>query len=61
MGNKTSESQLKANKKWNEKNKEKMNHIRNKSGCKKYIENATFEELQEIECMMHKRKNELNG
>lgn len=57
--NKTSEAQLRASKKWNEKNKEVMSHIRNRSGCKKYIEKATLEELAEIETLIESRRNDI--
>ena len=53
---KTSEAQIKASTKWNQKNKEKMNHIRNRSGTKKYISNASLEELEEIEQIIKERK-----
>ncbi|MFM1525656.1 MULTISPECIES: hypothetical protein [Helcococcus] len=56
MENKTSESQLKASTKWNKKNKDKMNHIRNRSGAKKYISNATNEELKELEKLIKERR-----
>lgn len=60
MENKTSESQLRASTKWNKKNKDKMNHIRNRSGAKKYILNSTLEEIQELENLIEQRKKELD-
>lgn len=54
--NKTSKSQIKASTKWNKENKEKMNHIRNRSGAKKYIENASIEELEELEELIKERR-----
>lgn len=59
MDKKTSKAQIKASTKWNQANKEKMRHIRNRSGAKKYIEFASIEELEELEMMIDKRKKEI--
>jgi hypothetical protein len=56
---KTSNAQLKASKKWQEKNKEQMKHVRNRSGAKGYIKNATIDELTELEQLIQLRKEEL--
>lgn len=56
---KTSQAQIKASTKWNQENKEKANHIRNRSGAKKYISNATVEELEELVKLIEERKKSL--
>ena len=50
MERKTSEAQIKANKKWIEANREKANYMRGKSSAKSFIRNkATLEDLEELE------------
>nr|WP_216691428.1 hypothetical protein [Enterococcus innesii] len=53
---KISDAQLKASRRWQEKNKEQMKHVRNRSGAKGYIKNASLEELAELEQLITKRK-----
>ncbi|MFC0232492.1 hypothetical protein ACFFIF_00615 [Vagococcus entomophilus] len=55
--NKTSDSQLKANQKWNSNNKEKMNYIRKRSAARGFVKVATTEDLQELESLIYERKN----
>ncbi|GCF95901.1 hypothetical protein NRIC_37920 [Enterococcus florum] len=57
---KTSDSQLRASKKWQEKNKEHMNYIRKRSGAKGYIKIATAEDLDELIQLINERKKVLN-
>lgn len=58
---KTSDAQLKASRKWQEKNKEQMKHVRNRSGAKGYIKNASLEELVELEQLIVERKKALSN
>ncbi|WP_213335550.1 hypothetical protein [Enterococcus casseliflavus] len=53
---KTSDAQLKASRRWQEKNKEQMKHVRNRPVAKGYIKNASLEELQELEKLITERK-----
>lgn len=58
--NKTSEAQIKASTKWNQKNKEKVKKNRHKSGCRIYIRDfANAEELEEVEGWIEDRKKVL--
>ena len=60
MEKKTSESQLKAIKKWNEANREKANYTRGKSAAKSFIKNkATVEDLEMLEEVIHERRQSL--
>ena len=60
MERKTSEAQIKANKKWIEANREKANYMRCKSSAKSFIRNkATLEDLEELEKLILERKNNI--
>ena len=60
MTTKTSESQIKANKKWNEAKRERANYMRGKSSAKSFIRNkATLEDLEKIENLIIERNNNL--
>ena len=60
MERKTSEAQIKANKKWIEANREKANYMRGKSSAKSFIRNkATLEDLEESEKLILERKNNI--
>lgn len=53
-----SEAQLKANKKWNDKNKDKQRIYRYRSYARKFIRDlATEDDLKELEELIHKRLN----
>lgn len=56
---KTSEAQLRASRKWDQKNPDIKRKSRNKSGCKTYIRDfADEEDLKEVEeWIAEKRKN----
>jgi hypothetical protein len=59
--NKVSEAQRKANKKWDEKNKERKSYINKRSTAKSFILNlATQEDLENIEKYVEQRKDELS-
>lgn len=58
---KTSDAQLKASRKWQKKNKEQMKHVRNRSGAKGYIKNASLGELAELEQLIEERKKALSN
>ncbi|EAF4136589.1 TPA: hypothetical protein LWK38_000464 [Listeria innocua] len=46
----TSDAQLKANKSWQEKNKEHANYLKSRSAARSFIKNkATLEDLKELE------------
>lgn len=53
-----SEAQLKANKKWNDKNKDKQRIYRYRSYARKFVrELATDNDLKELQELIHKRLN----
>ena len=59
--NKTSESQLKAAKKWNDKNKDKQRVYRYRSYARKFIRDlATNDDLKELDELIHNRLNNSN-
>ena len=58
---KTSDAQLKVSRRWQEKNKEQMKHVRNRPGAKGYIKNASLEELTELEQLISERKKALSN
>lgn len=49
------EAQKQAQKKYIEKNRDKMNYIRKKSACKTFISIANSEDLQEIQNWINER------
>lgn len=54
-----SEAQLKANKKWNDKNKDKQRIYRYRSYARKFVrELATEDDLKELQELIHKRLND---
>lgn len=57
---KITKARAKANKKWDEKNKERKKYIVKRSTCKSFILNlATEEDLENIEQYIADRKNQL--
>ncbi len=56
---KTSEAQLRASKKWQEKSKEHMNYIRKRSGARGFVKIASLEDLKELEKMIAEKIKEL--
>lgn len=57
-----SDAQKRANKKWNEKNKDKMTYFRRKSDSKNFIlKYATEEDLDKTLEYIQQRKNELKN
>lgn len=60
MATKTRESQIKANKKWQENNREHSNYLRSRSSARSFIKNkATLEDLEELEKLILERRNSL--
>lgn len=59
MENKTSEAQIRASKKWNQANKEKVKYNRAKSATRRFIAEANREDVLWIEESVRKRKTEL--
>lgn len=56
----TSQAQLDANKRWREKNKEKVEAQRYRSMARSFIRRfATIENLEELETLIEERKREL--
>lgn len=51
------EAQLKANKKWCEKNRERSNYLKGKSACKCFIKKASYEDLMEIKNILYENIN----
>lgn len=55
-----SESRVKANKKWDEKNRERTSYLRSRSSAKSFIKNkATKEDVDMLKEVMKKRLEEL--
>ncbi|MFH5810360.1 hypothetical protein [Companilactobacillus sp. FL22-1] len=60
MTGKLSEARIKANKKWDEKNKERASYLRSRSSAKSFIKNkATKEDIEMLKDVMKKRLEEL--
>lgn len=60
--NKTSEAQIKASTKWNQKNPEAVKKARHKSGCRIYIRDwADEEDLIEVEEWISTRRETLKS
>ena len=58
---KTSEAQLKASRKWQDKNKEQMNYIRKRSAARGFIKVATIEDIEELKSLIEQRKKDLSS
>lgn len=59
--NKDKNTQTEANKRWQEKNKEKAKYLSNRSRARSFIrKQATLEDLAELEQLISERKNELS-
>ena len=57
-----SDAQIRANKKWNDKNKDKMNYFRRKSDSKNFIlKYANEEDLDKTLEYVQQRRNELKS
>lgn len=53
-------TQTEANKKWQEKNREKARYLRNRSTARSFIRNqATLEDIEELEKLIADRRNQL--
>lgn len=60
MAEKLSEARIKANRKWDEKNKERTSYLRSRSSAKSFIKNkATKEDIDMLKDVMKKRLEEL--
>ena len=60
MTEKLSEARIKANRKWDEKNKERTSYLRSRSSAKSFIKNkATKEDIEMLKDVMKKRLEEL--
>ncbi|AGR25926.1 hypothetical protein I0M66_002231 [Listeria monocytogenes] len=56
----TSDAQLKANKAWQDKNKEHANYLKSRSAARSFIKKkATLEDLEELEIAVKQRKTEI--
>lgn len=54
-------AQTEANKRWQEKNREKARYLRNRSASRNFVKKeATEEDLQELEELIKTRREELN-
>lgn len=54
----TSDAQLKANKEWQNKNKEHANYLKSRSAARSFIKKkATLEDLEELEKLIIESKN----
>ncbi|WP_119327526.1 hypothetical protein [Companilactobacillus musae] len=62
MVEKLTEARIKANKKWDEKNKERTSYLRSRSSAKSFIKNkATKEDIDMLKDVMKDRLNDLKG
>lgn len=52
---KLSKAREKANKKWNEKNKERVSYLKKRSACKLFIKIAEHEDLLEVQRLIKER------
>lgn len=53
-------SQTEANKRWQEKNRERARYLRNRSAARSFLRNqATLEDIAELEKLMEERKKSL--
>ncbi len=53
-------AQTEANKRWQEKNKEKTGYLRNRSTARNFVKKqATIEDIEELESLIADRKKEL--
>lgn len=60
MTEKLSEARIKANRKWDEKNKERTSYLKSRSSAKSFIKNrATKEDIEMLKEVMKKRLEEL--
>ncbi|PCU65816.1 hypothetical protein A7O56_07865 [Listeria monocytogenes] len=58
----TSDAQLKANKEWQNKNKEHANYLKSRSAARSFIKNkATLEDLKELEKLIIEGKINRKG
>ncbi|EAC2981425.1 TPA: hypothetical protein H9238_002468 [Listeria monocytogenes] len=58
----TSDAQLKANKAWQDKNKEHANYLKSRSAARSFIKNkATLEDLEELEKLIIEGKINQKG
>lgn len=54
-------SQTEANKKWQDKNREKARYLRNRSTARNFVKKqATLDDIKELEELITNRKKELN-
>ena len=59
---KLTEAKKEANKKWNQKNKERMNYLAARSQAKRFVNKfATFEDLDNLEKIIAEKRNELEN
>lgn len=59
---KLTEAKKEANKKWNQKNKERMNYLASRSQAKRFVNKfATLEDLDNLEKIIAEKRNELEN
>ncbi len=62
MTSETANRQTEANKKWQEKNRERAKYLRNRSTTRSFIKGqATMEDIAELEGLIRKRKASLKN
>lgn len=52
------EARKRANKKWDSKNKDRVRYLKQRSACRKFIQEATLADLREIQLLIDKRRIE---
>ena len=50
-----SEAQKRANEKWKNNNKERVNYLKDRSKAKAFIEKATLSDLEELKILINKK------
>lgn len=61
MTEKLSEAKIKANKKWDDKNKQRTTYLKSRSSAKSFIKNkSTLEDLKELRELINEREKELD-
>jgi len=62
MGTKLTDAQVRAQKNWDDKNREHSSYLKSRSSAKSFIRNkATLEDLEEIEKLISERKEKLKS
>lgn len=62
MSEKLTEARIKANKKWDNKNRERTRYLNARSAARGFIKNkSTLDDIKELRTLLDDREKELNG